>query len=98
MQKLAYIPWPPGLPVPVLHCKSNRINSRHGKFNIPNQSMGTVLESDSMDVINSATNSMMETVHNLGIARVEVIIKIDSRRDKHVKMKEKVESIKKQMQ
>ena len=60
--------------------------------------MGTVLESDNMDVINSATNRMMETVHNLGIARVEVMIKIDSRRDKHVKMKEKVESIKKQMQ
>jgi uncharacterized protein (TIGR00106 family) len=59
---------------------------------------GTVLESDSMDVINSATNRMIETVHNLGNARVEVMIKIDSRRDKHVKMKEKVESIKKQMQ
>jgi uncharacterized protein (TIGR00106 family) len=60
--------------------------------------MGTVLESDNMDVINLATTRMMETVHNLGIARVEVMIKIDSRRDKHVKMKEKVESIKKQMQ
>jgi uncharacterized protein (TIGR00106 family) len=61
-------------------------------------SMGTILESDSMDVINSASNKMMETVHNLGIARVEVVIKIDSRRDKHVKMEEKLESIKKQMQ
>ena len=59
--------------------------------------MGTILESDSIDVINSASNKMMETVHNLGIARVEVIIKIDSRRDKHVKMEEKLESIKKQM-
>ena len=61
-------------------------------------SMGTILESDSMDIINSASNKMMETVHNLGIARVEVVIKIDSRRDKHVKMEEKLESIKKQMQ
>jgi uncharacterized protein (TIGR00106 family) len=60
--------------------------------------MGTVLESDHIDVINSATNRMMETVHNLGIARVEVVIKIDSRRDKHIKMKEKIESIKRQMQ
>jgi uncharacterized protein (TIGR00106 family) len=60
--------------------------------------MGTILESDSMDVINSASNQMMETVHNLGISRVEIVIKIDSRRDKHVKMEEKVESIKKQMQ
>jgi uncharacterized protein (TIGR00106 family) len=60
--------------------------------------MGTTLESDSMDVINSASNKMVETVHNLGIMRVEVVIKIDSRRDKHIKMEEKLESIKKQMQ
>ena len=59
--------------------------------------MGTILESDSIDVINSAAKKMMETVHNLGIARVEVVIKIDSRRDKQVKMEEKLESIKKQM-
>jgi len=59
--------------------------------------MGTILESDSIDVINSAAKKMMETVHNLGIVRVEVVIKIDSRKDKHVKMEEKLESIKKQM-
>ncbi len=60
-------------------------------------SMGTVLESDSIDIIYEASKKMMETVHNLGIARVEVVIKVDSRRDKHVKMKEKVDSIKKQL-
>ncbi|PBO85049.1 MAG: hypothetical protein COA77_05855 [Thaumarchaeota archaeon] len=60
-------------------------------------SMGTILESDNMDVINNAAKKMMETVHNLGIDRVEVIIKIDSRRDKHLKMEEKLDSIKKQM-
>ena len=43
---------------------------------------------------NSKTVSV---VHNLGILRVEVIIKIDSRRDKHVKMEDKLDSIKKQM-
>lgn len=59
--------------------------------------MGTILESDNIDVINDATKTMMEVVHNLGIARVEVVIKIDSRRDKHVKMEEKLDSIKKQM-
>jgi len=59
--------------------------------------MGTVLESDSIDVINSAIKTMMEIVHNLGIARVEIVIKIDSRRDKHLKMEEKIDSIKKQM-
>ena len=60
-------------------------------------SMGTVLESDSMDVINNASKKMIETVHNLGVNRVEVIIKIDSRKDKHVKMEEKVESVKRQL-
>ena len=59
--------------------------------------MGTILESDSMSVINSSINKMIETVHNLGIARVEAIVKIDSRRDKDVKMDEKTESIRKQM-
>lgn len=60
-------------------------------------SMGTVLESDNIDVINEASKKMMETVHNLGINRVEVIIKIDSRRDKQVKMEEKINSIKKHL-
>ena len=60
-------------------------------------SMGTVLESDDMDVINKASKNMIEIIHHLGINRVEVIIKIDSRIDKQVKMEEKVESIKKQM-
>jgi len=60
-------------------------------------SMGTVLESDSIDVIYKASKAMMETVHNLGIDRVEVVIKVDSRRDKHVKMEEKLESIKKHL-
>lgn len=60
--------------------------------------MGTILESDDIDVINLASKKMMETIHNLGIARVEAIIKIDSRRDKQVKMEEKIDSIKKQME
>mgnify|MGYP000929989930 FL=1 len=60
-------------------------------------SMGTVLESDDMDTINKATKEMIDTVHNLGINRAEIIIKIDSRKDKQVRMEEKVEAIKKQM-
>ena len=58
-------------------------------------SMGTVLESDSIDVIYQASKKMTETVHNLGVDRVEVVIKMDSRRDKQFKMKEKIESVKK---
>ena len=61
-------------------------------------SMGTVLESDSIDIIYEASKKMMETVHSLGIDRVEVVIKVDSRRDKHVKMEEKLDSIKKHME
>ena len=60
--------------------------------------MGTILESDNIDTINKASKKMLETVHNLGINRVEVIIKIDSRRDKHLKMEEKLDSIKKQLE
>ena len=60
-------------------------------------SMGTILESYDIDIINKASKNMIETVHHLGINRVEVIIKIDSRTDKQVKMEEKIESIKKQM-
>ena len=60
-------------------------------------SMGTILESDDMDTINKATKEMIETVHNLGINRAEIIIKIDSRKDKQVRMEEKVEAIKKQI-
>ena len=60
-------------------------------------SMGTILESDDIDTIYDASKKMSEVVHNLGVNRVEVILKIDSRKDKQVKMEEKISSIKKQM-
>ena len=60
-------------------------------------SMGTILESDDIDIINKASKNMIEIVHHLGISRVEVILKIDSRVDKQVTMKEKLKSIKDQM-
>lgn len=59
-------------------------------------SMGTVLESESIDKIYEASKTIMEVVHNLGVNRVEVILKIDSRKDKQVKIEDKVESVKKQ--
>ncbi len=58
-------------------------------------SMGTVFESDDINVIYNAAKKMMETVHNLGISRVEVIIKIVSWKDKQVKLDEKINSLKK---
>ena len=61
-------------------------------------SMGTVLESDSIDKIYDASKSMMEVVHNLGVARVEVVLKIDSRKDKQKNMQEKLDSVKKYLE
>ena len=60
--------------------------------------MGTILESDDIDVINQATKNMLEVVHNLGVDRVEVVIKIDSRKDKQQNMQEKLDSIKKHLE
>ena len=57
-------------------------------------SMGTTLESKNIDAIYEASKMMTEAIHNLGINRVEVIIKIDSRKDKDSNMEDKVNSIK----
>lgn len=59
--------------------------------------MGTVLESSEMSKILEATGRMVETLHNLGVERVGVILKVDSRRDKSSTMSEKVESVRQQM-
>ena len=60
-------------------------------------SMGTILESDNIDKIFESAKKIMEVVHNLGVNRVEVILKIDSRNDKQLTMKEKIESIHKHL-
>jgi len=60
--------------------------------------MGTVLESDSIDKIYDAAKKMSEVVHNLGVARVEVILKIDSRNDKQKNMQEKLDSVNKYLE
>ena len=39
--------------------------------------MGTVLESDDLDNIFDAADKMLQAVHNLGVDRVGVILKID---------------------
>ena len=57
--------------------------------------MGTVLESDNIDKIYEAVKSMSEVVHNLGVDRVEIVIKIDSRKDIDKSMEEKIESVNK---
>jgi uncharacterized protein (TIGR00106 family) len=57
--------------------------------------MGTILESNNIERIYEAAKSMMEVVHNLGVNRVEIILKVDSRNDKEKNMQEKLDSIKK---
>ena len=59
--------------------------------------MGTVLESADMNAIYEAVMRMTDTVHNLGVGRVGVVIKVDSRRDRDTTMRQKIESVKKHM-
>ena len=60
--------------------------------------MGTVLESDNIDKIYEAVKSMSDVVHNLGVDRVEIILKVDSRRDVDKSMEDKLESVKKYLE
>ena len=60
-------------------------------------SMRTILESYNIDKIYESAKKIMEVVHNLGVNRGEIILKIDSRNDKQLTMKEKIESIKKHL-
>jgi len=55
--------------------------------------MGTILESGSVEKIFEATRAAIETIHRLGVKRVEVILKIDSRTDKTQSMQQKVQSV-----
>ena len=59
--------------------------------------MGTLLESENVDKIYDASKRMMEAIHNSGVQRVEVVLKIDSRKDKDSKLEEKLESLKKHL-
>ncbi len=58
-------------------------------------SMVTLLESENVDKIFEASKRIMEAIHNSGVQRVEVVLKIDSRKDKDSKLEEKLESLKK---
>lgn len=59
--------------------------------------MGTVLESDSMEKIFEATRVMSETIHRLGVKRLEIILKIDSRTDKKQSAQDKMDSLNKHL-
>ena len=55
--------------------------------------MGTILESDNMEKIFETSKIMTETIHRLGVKRVEVILKIDSRTDKKQTAQDKMKSL-----
>ncbi|QLH08805.1 MTH1187 family thiamine-binding protein [Candidatus Nitrosotenuis sp. DW1] len=57
--------------------------------------MGTVLESDRIERIFEASKIMTDAVHRMGVKRVEVILKIDSRSDKNQTIDSKVDSVNK---
>jgi uncharacterized protein (TIGR00106 family) len=55
--------------------------------------MGTILESDDLQKVFDATKVMTETIHRLGVKRVEIILKIDSRTDKKQSSEDKIKSL-----
>lgn len=55
--------------------------------------MGTILESDDLNKIFDATKIMSETIHRLGVKRIEIVLKIDSRIDKSQTADQKMESL-----
>jgi uncharacterized protein (TIGR00106 family) len=57
--------------------------------------MGTVLESENIDQVFEASKAVIETIHRLGVKRVEIVLKLDSRNDKRQTMQEKVHSLEK---
>lgn len=59
--------------------------------------MGTVLESDDINKVFAASGAAIESVHRLGVKRVEVVLKIDSRTDKAQSMRQKVQAVDKHL-
>lgn len=57
--------------------------------------MGTVLESDKIEKIFEASKMMTDAVHRMGVKRVEVVLKIDSRADKNQSIDSKVDAVNK---
>jgi len=57
--------------------------------------MGTLLESKNLEKIFEVTEKMTEVIHNLNVGRIEILLKIDSRKDKETKLEDKIKSVKK---
>ena len=59
--------------------------------------MGTIIEGD-LDRILAVVKKMHEGVFGEGVARVLTTVKIDDRRDKALGMREKIDSLKKELE
>jgi uncharacterized protein (TIGR00106 family) len=59
--------------------------------------MGTVLESEDIGTVMEAAKTMIATLHNLGVARVNAMLKIDSRLDKQDTAAGKVEAVRRHL-
>lgn len=57
--------------------------------------MGTLIESDNIDVIFNAINKAREALFDEGVKRLEIILRIDERLDKPRSMEDKVISVEK---
>jgi uncharacterized protein (TIGR00106 family) len=57
--------------------------------------MGTMLESNNVDKIFEASKAVMNTIFEMGVTRVELILKIDERHDKDNSLEDKLRSIEK---
>ncbi|MDE1827045.1 MAG: MTH1187 family thiamine-binding protein [Thaumarchaeota archaeon] len=57
--------------------------------------MGTMIESDDIDKIFEASKSVSNAIFEMGVTRVETILKIDERRDENHSLEDKLKSIEK---
>ncbi|MGB9003416.1 MAG: MTH1187 family thiamine-binding protein [Nitrosotalea sp.] len=55
--------------------------------------MGTMIESDDIDKIFEASKVVTSAIFEMGVTRVETILKIDERRDKNNSLEDKLKSI-----
>jgi uncharacterized protein (TIGR00106 family) len=69
-----------------------KVVERHGHVKYQLTPMGTILEGD-LDEVLSVIRQMHQSVLDEGVQRVLTSITIDDRRDKPVKMEEKIRSV-----
>lgn len=55
--------------------------------------MGTIIESEDIDKIFEASKAVADSIFEMGVSRVETILKIDERRDKDHSLEDKLKSL-----